>query len=315
MSLLTRKRTILAKIEAVYGTDPVPTGAANAILVSDLTLTPLDSELASRDLVRPFLGNSEQLPVAVSAQAEFAVEIAGSGTAGTAPAWGPLLRACAFAETLFIAPDPTPRAEYLPVSAGIESVTIYVNVDGVLHKLLGARGTVRMEMNARSIPRFRFTFRGLFVAIADGAAPAVTLTAWQKPLPVNKGNTSGLSLHGFAGGVMSELSIDVANSVVFRSLVGQELVAITDRQSSGSISLEAVTVATKDWWTSAKDAATGAFSILHGLTAGNKIKVDAPAVQLLSPQYQDLDGIQMLQMQMGFQPTTAGNDELKITAL
>lgn len=315
MSLLTRKRTILAKTEAVYGTDPVPTGAANAILISDLTILPLDSELASRDLVRPFLGHSEQIPVAVSAQAEFSSEIAGSGTAATAPAWGPLLRGCGFSETIIPAPDPEPRVEYRLVSAAFDSVAIYANVDGVLHKMIGARGNVSLDMSARIIPRFRFTFRGLFVPIVDAAAPVVDFTAWKKPLPVNKVNTSGLTLHGFAGGVMSALTLDLANAVNFRSLVGQELVQITDRQPAGSITLEAVPIATKDWFTAAKDAVTGAFSVTHGLTAGNKIRVTAPAVQLTNPQYQDLDGIQMLQMGTLFTPTSAGNDELVITAL
>lgn len=98
--LLTRKRIILAKIEGTYGTDPTPTGASNAILVRNLSVTPMESDFADRDLIRPYLGRSEQLPAGIRMMAEFECELAGSGTAGTAPAWGPLLRACAFAQTL-----------------------------------------------------------------------------------------------------------------------------------------------------------------------------------------------------------------------
>ena len=61
MPQLTRRRTILAKIETTYGTDPTPTGVANAILVRNLNITPQNSEIVSRDLIRPYLGNSEQL--------------------------------------------------------------------------------------------------------------------------------------------------------------------------------------------------------------------------------------------------------------
>lgn len=309
MSLLSRKRTILAKIETVYGTDPVPTGAANAILVRNLTITPQETETASRDLVRTYLGNSEQLPVAIHGMLEFEIEMAGAGAAGTAPAYGPLLRACAFAETI----NAGVSVVYAPVSATFESVTLYFNVDGVLHKMTGARGTVSLDIIAKAIPVFKFKFTGLYVAVIDAAAPTVTLTAWQKPVPVNGVNTTGLTLHAYAGGVLSQLSIDMANSVIFRSLVGAESVLITDRKPAGNITMEATTVAAKDWWTTVKNATTGALSITQGTVAGNKVKIDAPAVQIIKPTYQDMDGVQMLQAGLILVPGTSGNDEISIT--
>jgi len=60
MPLLTRKRLILLETESVYGTDPTPDDA-DAILVRDLNITPLQSDVVSRELVRPYLGASEQL--------------------------------------------------------------------------------------------------------------------------------------------------------------------------------------------------------------------------------------------------------------
>ena len=93
MPLLTRKRLIVAKIESTYGTDPTPTGA-NAILVRNLEITPLEAETVNRDLVRPYLGASDQLLAQTRVSMTFEVEMAGSGTAGTAPAYGPLLKAC-----------------------------------------------------------------------------------------------------------------------------------------------------------------------------------------------------------------------------
>ncbi len=310
MPLLRRKSTLLAKIETTYGTDAAPTGSANAILVANLTATPIESEYVDRDLIRAYLGASEQLPAAIHAQLEFDCEVAGSGAAGTAPAWGPLLRACGFAETV----TPGVKVEYKPVSSGFESATLYFNLDGVLHKLLGARGTVSIAMSARERPLFRFRFVGLYVAVADAAAPTTDYTAWKRPLPVNKVNTPTLSLHGYAGAVMSELSIDAGVSPVYRSLVGAERVDITDRQMTGSITLEAVTVATKDWWSAVRDATLGSLQLVHGTASGNKVQLDAPAVQLTTPRYADLDGVAMLSMAMRLLPS-AGNDELTITAL
>ena len=51
--LLMRKRTMLAKIEPIYGTDPTPTGAADAILVKSLDVNPIEATLLPRDLIRP----------------------------------------------------------------------------------------------------------------------------------------------------------------------------------------------------------------------------------------------------------------------
>lgn len=85
MALLTRKRLILLKKESTYGTDSTPAGT-DAVLVRDLSVTPLQSDVVSRDLVRSYLGASEQLLANTRVQCQFTVELAGSGTAGTAPA-------------------------------------------------------------------------------------------------------------------------------------------------------------------------------------------------------------------------------------
>jgi len=111
MPRLIRKTAILAKIETTYGVDSTPTGAANAILISNASFN-IDYSNVSRDLIRPFLGGSEELAGTRFARAQFDVEWANSGTAGTAPAWGPLLRACGFAEASLSTPV---RVEYTPI--------------------------------------------------------------------------------------------------------------------------------------------------------------------------------------------------------
>ncbi|MDB6061566.1 MAG: hypothetical protein JWM78_1669 [Verrucomicrobiaceae bacterium] len=308
MSLLTRKRVLLAKIESVYGTDPTPTGAANAVLIRDLDVSPMEAKNVSRDVVRPFFGNSENLPGTVSLKLSFGVEIAGSGTPGTAPAFGPLLRACGFSETVVA----STRVEYAPVSTTPESVTLYANYDGVLHKGTGCRGTVSFDFSEGAIPAFKFEFTGVFNPVVDGAAPTPTYTAWQRPLPANRVNTPTFTLHSFAS-VVEKLSLDIANAITFRSLIGGvEQVLLTDRKPAGSVSMEATTVATKDWWTTIKSATTGPMQLVHGLIAGNIFQIDAPAVQITSPKYADKDGVAMLNGSLVVVPVS-GNDEIKIT--
>ena len=61
--------------------------------------------------IRAYFGNSEQLPAGIHSELDFEVELAGSGAAGTAPAWGPLIRACGMSETITAATD----VKYAPV--------------------------------------------------------------------------------------------------------------------------------------------------------------------------------------------------------
>ena len=306
MSLLTRKRTILAKLETTYGTDPTPTGSANAILVRNLSITPLNAENVSRDLVRPYLGASEQLIASAYVGVEFEVEMAGSGTAGTAPAYGPLLQACGMTET-----DGASDVTYTPKSASFASVTMYYNVDGVLHKVTGARGNVELIINARQIPVFKFTFTGLYNAPTDASAPSVTYTAFQTPLAANSDNTTDFELFSF-GAALESLNINFNNAVQYRSLIGAEDVLLTDRQVNGQVVFEAPTIASKDFFSLALGGTLGNLDITHGTAAGNMVQIVSSRVDVSNPTYQDQNGIHMLQVPITLVPSTSGNDEISI---
>jgi hypothetical protein len=101
MAYKTKLRTILAKTEgASYGVNAAPDGT-NAVLVnSDLALTPLAGNVVSRDIIRPYMGAYEGLMSDTQVQLQMTVEYAGSGTAGTAPRYAPLLRSSRLSETV-----------------------------------------------------------------------------------------------------------------------------------------------------------------------------------------------------------------------
>ena len=99
MTLLTRKSLLLAKSESTYGTDISPAGT-DAVLVRSLEVTPIEADTVSRELIRPYLGGSEQLLANAHVSVTFAVELVGSGTAATAPRFSSLLKACGMAETI-----------------------------------------------------------------------------------------------------------------------------------------------------------------------------------------------------------------------
>lgn len=308
MAKKMRNALILAKLESTYGTDPVPTGAANAMLVKGIAPQPLSGEFVDRDLVQTFFGASEQILASIHSEVEFEVEMAGSGAAGTAPAWAPLMKACAFGETI----TALTSAVYEPITDSIPSVTIYYYLDGILHKMTGARGTVSFGMTPKQIPTFKFKFLGLYNEPTDSSNPAsVDFSDFLTPLIVNTLNTPTWALHGVTGN-LSEMSFDMANSVIYRELIGQAGVEITDRKPSSSVTFELGAISAKNWAESITEGTTGALTITHGITAGNIIQIDAPKVQLFSPSYKDEDGIAMLSLSLSLVPDT-GNDEIVIT--
>lgn len=309
MAQLTRKRTILAKIETTYGTDPTPTGAANAILVRNLTPTPLDAEQVGRELIRGYLGNFEQLNAASHVKLEFEVEMAGSGALGTAPAYGPLLRACGLSETI----TASTKVEYKPISTAFESVTIYFNNDGVNHKLTGCRGNVEMVINARQIPVFKFTFIGMYNAPTDTALPTCDYSAFLKPKVANNTNTTSFSFFSYSG-VLETFNFNLNNQIDFRSLIGTEYVQLTNRAPAGELSIEAPALATKDFFAISQAETTGAFTITQGTATGNKVKIDMAVVDINNPAYEDSNGVTMLKIP--YQPIpVSGGDDFVITII
>jgi hypothetical protein len=306
------KKALLAKIESSYGVDPTPTGAANAQLIfgSDVSLTPIAAEAREREVVRVGgeYGSFLQFVLGKHVMLEFSVEMAGAGAVDTAPKYGPLLRACGLAETITPTTGPV---EYDPVSESFDSVTIYMHIDGILHKMTGARGNAVWQLNINDRPSIRFRMLGLFVAIADASFPTPDYSGFQQVLPVTDSNTPTLTLHGTAVKVAS-LSIDLGNRVEYRELVNSTEIVISDRRARGQITFEHVVVATKDWFGAVTAETLAALAVVHGAGAGKVCKLDAPKVQLLTPRLSGSQDLTMLALDLNLTPD-AGDDEFKFT--
>jgi len=205
-----RKLAILNKIEATYGTDVLPE-AADALVASNVTFTPMQGQEVSRDLMLPYLGNQGVKLSGLYAQLEFEIEVSGAGAAGTVPKYGSILRVCGFSETVSAGTDVT----YNIIEDDVDSSSIYFVQDGVQHVMLGCRGNVAMTFSPQGIPHYRFTVMGLLGTIADQAnLPAVSEAGWIEALIVSDAATS-LTLHGWDA-VAENLSIDLGNTVTPR---------------------------------------------------------------------------------------------------
>ena len=306
MAQLTRKRVILIEAESSYGTDPTP-AATDVVLVTDLSITPQSSDVVNRDVVRPYLGSSQQLLANTRVECTFSVEFAGSGSAGTAPRYGSALKACGLSETV----SSGTSVAYEPISASFSSVTIHYNVDGVRHIVTGCRGTVALSAEVGAIPTLDFTFTGIYNAPTDTALPSVTYGNQATPLIFKNGNTSSFALLSYAGALQS-LSFDIGNSIVYRELVGgTKEVLLTDRAASGSVTIEAPTMAQKDYFSAAlSDTSLGNIQVTHGTAAGNICKFSSTKVDIGDVSYGEMDGVNMLEIPYTLVPSSA-NDELQ----
>lgn len=311
-----RNTAILAKIETTYLTDSVPVGGTNAILVSNVNIVPLNANNVSRDLIRNYFGGSEQLVGTNNISVTFDVELAASSALGTAPSWGPLLRAAGFAETL----TASTRAEYSPISTAFESLTIYVYDDGVLHKLLGARGDVTIKMGLGERPMLSFSFIGVNGGISAVSVPSTTLTAWQRPLVINDTNTGDILLGcTYTTGTLGSgtaypsrgIEIAVGNTVNHIPLLGGESVDITGREVTGSVQLDLTAAQEVTFMATVLANTTQSVGLTHGTAAPGTVVVYAPAVQIIVPTKEELNGKRLIGYQMRMVPSS-GNDELKI---
>ncbi|WAT84899.1 hypothetical protein [Delftia acidovorans] len=302
---LMRKMAILALVETVVGTAVVPL-AANAMLVSDVTLTPIEGDVVERNNIRPFFGSSGSTLVTEYQKMAFSVELAGVAAAGDMPGVTDLLRACAMSATNQVGA----KTVFAPVTDGIESVTIYGNVDGTLYKMHGARGEVDFSTDAKAIPKWKFEFTGSFVPAVDAPLPAVDYSAFVAPLGVNKANTT-LSVDGLSV-ACSAFSFKCGNQVVKRDLMNVDTVEITDRKSTGSVTFENTTVAAKDWIGLARASAIVPIALKHGQGATNTVSFKSARAQVGKPTFSDSDGVQMVTIPLSFIPSDAGNDEWSI---
>lgn len=303
--LYKKKALILVAIEDPYGTDATPTGA-NAIQVSDLKVEPAKGTAKKRSILT---GDHSTQPHLITQQHQavsFTLELKGGGAAGSVPECGPLLRACMMSETV----DPGVDVAYQLVSAAFESVTIYVNMDGTLHKLIGFRGNVKSALNGGDYPTLAISGLALANVPAD-VAPVSPTFSTVEPVEVNNANTT-FAYGGYAA-VLHKLDIDPGVKTKYREKPNlSPEIAITGRDCKGTMVVDAVKVADHDFWANHRASAKSALSLVHGTVAGNIVEIAAPKVQLDTVNYGEEDDILTFNTPVTL-TRDAGDDELVYT--
>ena len=309
---LTRKKFLIAKIESTYGTDPTPVGGSDAVQVTNLEVTPIESDNVQAAAFQGFLGNSTRATLVANKRVSvtFDVELAGSGTAGTAPAFGPLLKSCGLSETTVADTSVT----YAPVSSSFDSATIYCFYDGTRHKITGARGSVSFNLTAGQFAVASFNFIGIYNAPDDTALSGTFTVADQAAaLEVNDANMATSTFFGETSQRIESFDLALNNELVYKETASSKEVLITNRAVGGTAVIEAPAVGTIDYFADAVGVSTAQTNLVLGTTAGNRVTLNAAQTDVTGVSYGDTNGVISLSMPYLALPTTAGNNELSLS--
>lgn len=307
--MLTRRRIIAGKIEATEGT-------AESITVSDAGILAIDPkfeatiESNARATTIATLSNPIPITGKRSARITFRAELKGPGasySASVKPALGTYLRACGFAETVVAGTSVT----YAPASAGVPSITLWLYEDGLVKKLKGARGNVRISGEVGGIMYADFEFVGNYDGVADLAIVSPTYEATVPP--ILQGAT--FTVDSYAA-VIRSISLDMGNSLQLResvaSTTGHLSAVITARSPSGSIDPEATTVSAYNWYGKWIANNAGALSLgAVGSSQYNRYTITAPKVVYTGIRESSRSGIDVNEISFALAMNT-GDDELSI---
>lgn len=304
---LWRNRLALVKAENTYGQSSSP-AATDALLFTELDIEPLALELVEREAIQAYMGNRASVVAQRSVPVKGTVELAGSGTAGTAPRWGAMLKACGMGETIVTSTSVT----YAPVSSSFSSYTMDFYADnGSRQAITGVRGTAELSLETGSIPTLAFDQMGIYAAPGALSRPSETYSAQASPLVINADNTT-VSVHGMSA-CMTSFSLSLGAEMVFRQLAGcTKQVLLTDRKPSGSITIELPGIATKDFLALASAQTAGVITWAHTGPAGNIVTFTANNCAFDSPTLDESDGVTNITLPFRPLPTSAGNDEFTI---
>jgi len=303
---------VLVKAESSYNTDPTPSTSTNAVLVQNASFSTEGLRMNERPAIRANIGQLQNIFGGQLGRLSFEVEVKGSGTAGTAPEVGTLIKGCGMGETVVASTSVT----YKPISTSHSSVTIYWYEGGrKLHKLTGARGTMGMRCEAGGVAVFTFEFVGHYTDPTDQSQPTPTYSTVVPKAALNM----AVSIGGVTAAIARAWEINLNNTIVMPPSLaaadGYGEVQISQRDVAGTLEIDAelASVIDVDAQLSAGTGLTFQSGTL-GSTAGNRVAVNSAANGLYfrDKQFGDADGIRTRTMPFGIVESSSGNDEISV---
>lgn len=314
MVFIPARGHIALEIEAVAGVGETLVDADVIHPMFDPEWSP-SFEVAEREVTQGSFSRIKRIAGERTATISFSAELRGSGSAGTAPNIAKAIRASGFAETL----TGGVSAVYKPISQAFETATIELRRGGIgtdvrTHRIIGAHGTFTLEATKGEAVRFNFEFTGKYVEPTDASTQFVTPALGQDPLPFLN---AGITMHSVGTLIIAQISLDIGNNVIPRNdandATGNTRALIVGRTPVGSFDPEQILNATLNFYNRITSNTEGALQYVLDGGAGNKVTIDAPAVQFINLSDGDREGVGTHSIDLALNQSAAiGDDELEL---
>jgi len=305
--ILSNRQIIAAKVEVTEGTaETLAAADANDQILEPAKFEP-NISMFERTLLDISYSNFKQIPGTRLATISFKCENKGSGTAGTAPAIGKLLKACGFLETVVAVTSVT----YTPLSAlaTIPTLTVAVYIDGVRKQIRGARGNVKYSAKNGEPGMFEFTFIGVYDAVTSQALLTPSGVETTVPVPLLTALFSVGGFSAFVSTITFDMGVKLAPRADINKAEGYISTLITARMPKGTFDPELEIIATHDWYGRWVGGTTGALTWKHPGTAGNICTFNVPVCQYIKVSDGDRDGIALSPIDFLMVRNAAGGDD------
>lgn len=311
-------KVTLFKKESVYGTDAAPVVGTNGALTRNFNMgEPIQVDQLDRPLDLPSRGRRKSAATNARVPFSYELEMAGSGTAGTAPPWMEHLEMCGMAAPVLTAVTDA-QQKFAAIGTALSSGTLWHWMGGMRTRARGSRATFGFDFTVGAYPFLSINGMGLLpaspTAPIDTTAPggAVDLDRWIEPVEVNTDNTD-FTLDGYAL-VLRQFTGAANADVQMRNLVGANYVVRGNHAWTGTIVAEAPALGTKDYFAKLKAGDEMVVHLQHGTVAGNIVEVDGDQLQILRITRSEDNDVMMVTIEYGLNITAAGQDDLLFTA-
>ena len=197
-----------------------------------------------------------------------------------------------------------------PISDDFDSLTLYLYLDGTLHRITGCEGTFSIDATGGQYAKVKWEFTGQYSPLTD--VPLVS-PVFETTLPPQVQLARLLIDNGFVATV-NAMTFTQTNTIQPRPDVNgtdaYDGVRLTARNPEGGIDPEATLVASYDFWGRMAAAVRMPFQMRVGTVAGNTVWMMAPSVQYNKMTYKDRTGLRVYDAGLNFRRVN-GDDEVR----
>jgi hypothetical protein len=199
-------------------------------------------------------------------------------------------------------------------STQVESITLYVYKDGVLHKVTSCTGTVTFTGESGQVATAQFEMQGNYLDPVEEPIPLDAVIEETTPLQVE---LAEMSISGDKDFCAQSFTFTLGNQTNLRECInaadGYDGSQITGREPTASLNPEATYEAYTGMWANFSQSAQFPLHLRVGTTSGNMVRFYAERANYTGLTYGDRNNA--VTMEAEFQLNglaTAGDDELRV---